>query len=67
MSDGLLGSASSIPATTPVATDGQEAATDPHRWGGDAEPNELLLAIMKAHRGWAKKYHSHLLEEWLDA
>lgn len=27
---------------------------------------ELLLAIMHAHRAWAKKYCPWTLEEWLD-
>jgi len=56
-------SASSIPAA-PLMTR-VEAATAPHRRGGEAEPpSELMLEIMKAHRNWALRFCPWTLEEW---
>lgn len=42
------------------------------QWGGDTEPTrlhaikdpELRAAVMRAHRGWARRYAPHLLREW---
>jgi hypothetical protein len=60
---GLLGPASSIPHI--AATGSRSTSTDPQMRGGGAEPSELRLAIMRAHRAWAKKFCPWTLEEWL--
>jgi len=61
-----LGSLSSIPHIAVTDMEATAASTDPPMRGGDSDPSELQLEIMRAHRNWALMYAPHLLEEWND-
>jgi hypothetical protein len=58
------GSPSSIP---PEPLGHAEDPRIPRRRGGEGEPTPLTLALMAAHRAWAKRYCPWTLEEHLDA